>query len=75
VRPRLADDSVYSFFVRQRPLADVTEIAASGVMVCPGHLELSKLDTMLGKGINVVTRLRTALRQAVHLTSLAEFEP
>jgi len=62
VRPRLADDSVYSFFVRQRPLADITEIAASGVMVCPGHLDLSKLDTMLGKGVNVVTRLRTALR-------------
>ncbi len=62
VRPRLADDSVYSFFVRQRPLADVTEIAPSGVMVCPGHLDLSKLDTLLGKGVNVVTRLRTALR-------------
>src|SRR5689334_17645964 len=62
VRPRLADDSVYSFFMRQRPLADVTEIAASGVMVCPGHLDLSKLDTMLGKGVNVVTRLRMALR-------------
>src|SRR4029077_17091184 len=29
--------------------------------VCPGHLDLSKLDTMLGKGVNVVTRLRTAL--------------
>src|SRR4029079_12110127 len=62
VRPRLADDSGYSFFMRQRPLADVTEIAASGVMVCPGHLDLSKLDTMLGKGVNVVTRLRMALR-------------
>jgi chromosome partitioning protein len=61
VRPRLADDSVYAFFMRQRPLADITEIAASGVMVCPGHLDLSKLDTMLGKGVNVVTRLRTAL--------------
>ena len=29
--PRLADDSVYSFFVRQRPLADVAQIATSGV--------------------------------------------
>ncbi|MGH8798965.1 MAG: ParA family protein [Casimicrobiaceae bacterium] len=62
IRPRFADDSVYSFFVRQRPLADVTEIAQSGVMVCPGHLDLSKLDTLLGKGVNVVTRLRAALR-------------
>jgi len=60
--PRLADDSVYSFFVRQRPLADVAQITTSGVIICPGHLELTKLDTILGKGVNVVTKLRTALK-------------
>ncbi len=62
-RPRLADDSIYSFFVRQRPLSDVAQITASGVILCPAHLELTKLDTLLGKGVNVVTRLRIALRQ------------
>ncbi|TMH29980.1 MAG: ParA family protein [Betaproteobacteria bacterium] len=62
VHPPLADDSVYSFFMRQRPLADVAQITASGVIFCPGHLELTKLDTLLGKGVNVVTRLRTALK-------------
>jgi chromosome partitioning protein len=62
VQPRLADDTVYSFFVRQRPLADVAVITRSGVAICPAHLELSKLDAVLGKGVNVVTRLRTALR-------------
>ncbi|HVP87573.1 MAG TPA: ParA family protein [Casimicrobiaceae bacterium] len=61
--PRLADDSVYSFFVRQRPLAEIAQITASGVVLCPGHLELTKLDTLLGKGVNVVTRLRVALKQ------------
>ena len=30
-------------------------------MLCPSHLELSKLDTLLGKGVNVVTKLRMAL--------------
>ena len=35
----------------------------SGVALCPAHLELSKLDSLLGKGVNVVTRLRHALRQ------------
>jgi chromosome partitioning protein len=60
--PRLADDSVYSFFMRQRPLADLAQITSSGVIVCPAHLELMKLDTLLGKGVNVVTKLRTALR-------------
>jgi chromosome partitioning protein len=62
--PRLADDSVYSFFVRQRPLADLAQITASGVALCPAHLELTKLDTLLGKGVNVVTRLRVALKAA-----------
>jgi chromosome partitioning protein len=62
VQPRLADDSVYSFFVRQRPLGDVAVISRSGVPLCPSHLELAKLDSVLGKGVNVVTRLRSALR-------------
>jgi chromosome partitioning protein len=67
-QPRLADDSVYSFFLRQRPLADLAVITRSGVALCPAHLDLSKLDSMLGKGVNVVTRLRTALRQPDALT-------
>ena len=62
VQPRLADDSIYSFFIRQRPLADLAVITRSGVVLCPAHLELAKLDAVLGKGVNVVTRLRTALR-------------
>ncbi|MEO8507282.1 MAG: ParA family protein [Betaproteobacteria bacterium] len=62
VYPKTADDSVYSFFVRQRPLDDIAQITRSGVIVCPAHLELAKLDTLLGKGVNVVTRLRQALR-------------
>ncbi len=62
--PRHADDSVYSFFIRQRPLVDIAQITRSGVALCPAHLELSKLDSLLGKGVNVVTRLRHALRHA-----------
>jgi chromosome partitioning protein len=62
IRPRLADDSVYSFFMRQRPMEEVSQITESGVFLCPGHLELTKLDTLLGKSVNVVTRLRGALK-------------
>jgi chromosome partitioning protein len=61
VQPRLADDTVYSFFIRQRPLDEIAQISRSGVVLCPSHLELSKLDTLLGKGVNVVTKLRMAL--------------
>jgi len=61
-QPRLADDTIYSFFIRQRPLAEIAQITRSGVVLVPSHLELSKLDSLLGKGVNVVTRLRAALR-------------
>ena len=61
VHPRSADDSVYSFFVRQRPLDDIAQLTKSGVFMLPAHLELAKLDSLLGKGVNVVTRLRQAL--------------
>jgi chromosome partitioning protein len=61
VHPRTADDSVYGFFIRQRPLDDIAQITRSGAILCPAHLELAKLDTLLGKGVNVVTRLRQAL--------------
>ena len=61
VHPRSADDSVYSFFVRQRPLDDIAQLTRSGVFMLPAHLELAKLDSLLGKGVNVVTRLRQAL--------------
>ncbi len=63
VRPKLADDTLCGFFVRQRPLEDIAQITASGVILCPSHLELAKLDSMLGKGVSVVTRLRQALHR------------
>ncbi len=61
VHPKLAEDSVYSFFAQQRPLDDIARITRSGVVVCPAHLELAKLDSMLGRSVNIVTRLRQAL--------------
>jgi chromosome partitioning protein len=68
LHPRLAEDSIYSFFVRGRPLVEIAEITMSGVIVCPSHLELTKLDTMLGKVVNVITKLRTALRASDAMT-------
>ena len=43
VHPKTADDSIYSFFVRQRPLDDIAQITRSGVILCPAHLDLAKL--------------------------------
>src|SRR5437868_2723244 len=61
-RPKLADDSICSFFARQYPLADVAQITKSGVALCPAHPDLSRLEAQLGKSVNVITLLRRALR-------------
>lgn len=61
LQPRHADDTVYGFFIRQRPLEEIAQITRSGVVLCPSHLELAKLDSLLGKSVNVVTKLRMAL--------------
>jgi len=62
VEPRHGEDTLYGFFVQQRPLDDLAVITKSGLGLVPAHLELAKVDSMLGKGVNVVTRLRQALR-------------
>lgn len=61
VQPPHVDDSAYSFFIQNKPLADIATITRSGVVMVPSHMELSKLDALLGKGVSVVTRLRQAL--------------
>ncbi len=60
---RLAEETVFSFFARQRPLAEITRALDAGVQLVPGHLETAKLDSMLGKSLQVITRLRHALQQ------------
>jgi chromosome partitioning protein len=61
VPARHADESVYGFFIQNKALADIACITKSGVVLVPSHMELSKLDALLGKGVNIVTRLRFAL--------------
>lgn len=56
------DASVLSLFQRNRPLRELIVPTANGGNLIPAHLELSKVDTLFGKGYNVVNRLNTALR-------------
>lgn len=56
------DDTLLSLFQRNRPLAELVRPAASGIRVIPSHMELSKVDTLFGKGYNVVNRLNASLR-------------
>ena len=59
--PKTPDETMYAFFLRQRPLPELARFTTSGLVLLPAHLELAKLDSLLGKGVNVVTRLRNAL--------------
>ncbi len=56
------DDTVLSLFQRNRPLRELVCESSSGIRVIPSHMELSKVDTLFGKGYNVVNRLNANLR-------------
>lgn len=57
-----SDDTVFSVFQRNRPLRELARESASGIKVIPSHIELSKVDTLYGKGYNVVNRLNAGLQ-------------
>lgn len=56
-----SDDTVYSLFQRNRPLRDLVRESSSGIGIIPAHIELSKVDTLYGKGYNVVNKLNAGL--------------
>lgn len=57
-----SDDTIFSVFQRSRPLRELARESASGINVIPSHIELSKVDTLYGKGYNVVNRLNACLQ-------------
>jgi chromosome partitioning protein len=61
-RPRRAEETLCGFFLQQAALDDIAQVTRSGVVLCPAHLDLAKLDAQIGKSLNAVTRLRTGLR-------------
>lgn len=61
VAPQRANESVYSCLVDGAPLAEVAQITRSGVVLCPGHHALGKLDAVLGRGPGALKRLADGL--------------
>ncbi|MEC5160655.1 chromosome partitioning protein [Janthinobacterium sp. CG_23.3] len=62
VRACDGDATVLALFQRNRPLRELIVTSNNGGSIIPAHLELSKVDTLFGKGYNVVNRLNAALR-------------
>jgi chromosome partitioning protein len=57
------DDTILSLFQRNRPLRELLRTSpTNGIDIIPAHLELSKIDTLFGKGYDVVNKLNTTLR-------------
>ena len=64
----VGEDSIFSFYLKGRPLAELIRPAGSIGRIIPSHLDLAKADTLFGKSYNVVTRLATGLNaNAMHL--------
>ncbi|HEY8024884.1 MAG TPA: ParA family protein [Burkholderiaceae bacterium] len=62
VAAQSGDDTVLALFQRNRPLGELLRPTQHGIQMIPSHMELSKVDSLYGKGYNVVNRLNTALR-------------
>lgn len=57
------DDTILSLFQRNRPLRELVRISPNNdLRIIPAHLELSKVDTLFGKGFDVVNMLNAHLR-------------
>lgn len=61
--PRRAEDSIYEFFVRNKPLFSLLRPTQSATELIAGHIELSRLDAMLGKSVNAITRMMLAVER------------
>ena len=57
------DDTILSLFQRNRPLRELLRTSpTNGIDIIPAHMELSKIDTLFGKGYDVVNKLNATLR-------------
>ncbi len=57
-------ESVFSFYSDSRPLASLAQSVAFGALLLPAHAELLKVDTLFGKGPNILNRLKDGLDAA-----------
>ncbi|MBK7470638.1 MAG: ParA family protein [Betaproteobacteria bacterium] len=61
--PQHAEDSAYEFFARGKPLWSLLRPTRSATEVVGAHIEMSRLDSQLGKSLNAITRLGAALQR------------
>mgnify|MGYP001565926665 CR=1 FL=1 len=58
-------DSVFAFYSESRPLEQLMRPVSFGAQLVPSHAELLKVDTLYGKGSNVLNLLKDGLDRAL----------
>jgi len=56
-----SDDSIYGFYQLSKPLTQLIRPSSGGWLAISAHVELSKVDTQFGKGVNVLNRLNQGI--------------
>jgi chromosome partitioning protein len=61
--PRHPEESIYEFFVRNKPLFSLLRPTHLATEIVGAHIEMSRLDSQLGKSLTAITRLAVALQR------------
>ncbi len=61
ITARSGAETVLALFQHNHPLHSLVRQSANNIRIIPAHTELSKVDVLYGKGLNVVNRLNIAL--------------
>ena len=56
-----AEDSIYGFYQTQKPLIGLIRDGSGGWPVIPAHVELAKVDSQSGKGLQALNRLNSGI--------------
>ncbi len=58
-----AEQSLYAHYRDSKPLRDIIQDTGRGWSLLPAHLELAKIDTQFGKGLNILHKLALSLER------------
>lgn len=61
--PQRPEDSINEFFLKGKPLFSLLRPTPSATEIVAAHIEMTRLDSLLGKSLSAITRMAVALRR------------
>jgi chromosome partitioning protein len=61
--PQFPEDSIFEFFVKGKSLFSLLRPTHSATEIVGAHIEMSRLDSLLGKSLTAITRISVALQR------------